>query len=213
MSLGDPSIGLFGQPVGDGLSKHELLCPSSCSEFVNQEVTVLREYLHLHETGKRIVNEQIRNGEVIRKAQVEHWDFHQNGNVAVQQEPYAVKPGDSFKTACYYDDNRGATFGIASAEEMCMSFHYYYPRVTIDAGEFSIPWTCGYDLGFPDCEASYTSASLTDEDELNRDFGVTSDECRGIDETDNSSTSGASHISVLMACIFPSVFFLIGLIE
>jgi len=47
MSVGDPQVGLFGQTVGTGITKHEFECPSSCSSLVNQEVTVLREYLHV----------------------------------------------------------------------------------------------------------------------------------------------------------------------
>lgn len=218
MSTGDPQIGLFGQAVGDGLSKHEFNCPSSCSEMVNQEVTILREYLHLHETGRRIVNEQIRDGEVLRKASVEHWDFHQNGNAAIAQAPYLVKPGDGFKTTCYYEDNKQSTFGLASAEEMCMAFLCkfwylvmmgvltmigdcpsfadtprllstdYYPRVSISFGDFSVPWMCGYDLGFPGCEASYTGSSLASIDELEREFAAVRDECPTPDADFTSST-------------------------
>jgi Copper type II ascorbate-dependent monooxygenase, C-terminal domain len=209
MTTGDPQIGLFGEPVGNGLSKHEFLCPSSCSETVNQEVTVLREYLHLHETGKRIVNEQIRGGEVIRKGVVEHWDFHQNGNAAVQQGPYTIKPGDGFKTTCYYDDPRGATFGLASADEMCMAFIYYYPRAFITTEEFSFPWTCGYDLGFPQCDASYTGSSLTTEDELEREFGATSDEC----STDSTGgASGAVGVSMLMGCMISYAVLMLSIV-
>eukprot|EP00529_Nitzschia_sp_RCC80_P011609 CAMPEP_0113520084 /NCGR_PEP_ID=MMETSP0014_2-20120614/43882_1 /TAXON_ID=2857 /ORGANISM="Nitzschia sp." /LENGTH=621 /DNA_ID=CAMNT_0000417881 /DNA_START=159 /DNA_END=2024 /DNA_ORIENTATION=+ /assembly_acc=CAM_ASM_000159 len=216
MSVGDPNIGLFGQPVGDGLSKHEFICPSSCSETVGQEVTVLREYLHLHETGKRIVNEQIRDGEVIRKGTVEHWDFHQNGNAAVQQEPFTVKPGDGFKTTCFYNDQRGATFGLASAEEMCMSFLYYYPRAMIDAGEVSFPWTCGYDLGFPACDATYTGTSLTSDDELDREFGVAPDECSAVDAADSPSHSPSAaaqkSVSMLIGCTASCILFLVNIV-
>ena len=207
MSVGDPNIGLFGQPVGDGLSKHEFVCPSSCSETVGQEVTVLREYLHLHETGKRIVNEQIRDGEVIRKGTVEHWDFHQNGNAAVQQQPFTIKPGDGFKTTCFYNDQRSSVFGLASAEEMCMSFLYYYPRATIDAGEFSFPWTCGFNLGFPACDATYTFTSLASDDELDRDFGVAVDECSAVDAGDNPSAAFHKSVSILIGCTVLSTLF------
>jgi Copper type II ascorbate-dependent monooxygenase, C-terminal domain len=132
MSLGDPNIGLFGQIVGAGLTKHEFDCPSSCSSTVNQEVTVLREYLHMHEIGMRITNEQIRGDEVLRAGHIEHWEFEQNGNAAVQQASFVIKPGDGFKTTCYYEDKGGSrTFGLASSEEMCMAFLYCKSRISI----------------------------------------------------------------------------------
>jgi hypothetical protein len=125
MSVGDPNIGAFGQPVGAGLTKHEFDCPAACSSFVNQEVTVLREYLHMHQIGQRMTNEQIRGDKVIRAGHVEHWDFEQNGNGAVQQGSFVISPGDSFKTTCYYDDKDGSRiFGLGSAQEMCMAFLY-----------------------------------------------------------------------------------------
>lgn len=47
LMLGDPLIGLFGQNVGP--ATHQFDCPSSCSSFALREnVTVIREYLHMH---------------------------------------------------------------------------------------------------------------------------------------------------------------------
>ena len=50
----DPFISLFGEPIGDGLSRHTFECPASCSQLalVDEPVTVLREHLHMHKTGK-----------------------------------------------------------------------------------------------------------------------------------------------------------------
>jgi hypothetical protein len=47
MNVGDPMVSLYMQPVGQGITKHEFECPSSCSSTFGQEVTVLREYLHV----------------------------------------------------------------------------------------------------------------------------------------------------------------------
>jgi Copper type II ascorbate-dependent monooxygenase, N-terminal domain/DOMON domain/Copper type II ascorbate-dependent monooxygenase, C-terminal domain len=125
LSVGDPGIGLFGELVGTGVVKHEFDCPSSCSSAVNQTVTVVREYLHMHQTGLRMTNEQMRGEDVVRVGRVENWEFEQNGNIAVQQEPFVVNPGDGFHTTCYYEDPEGTRrWGIGSAEEMCMAFLY-----------------------------------------------------------------------------------------
>jgi len=47
MNVGDPTVGVYGTPIGAGLSMHQFECPGSCSSLANQEVTVLREYLHV----------------------------------------------------------------------------------------------------------------------------------------------------------------------
>ena len=33
LELGDPSVELYGSPVGQGLTEHEFTCPGSCSTF------------------------------------------------------------------------------------------------------------------------------------------------------------------------------------
>ena len=108
LTLGDPLMGLRGQALGNGLSSHSFRCPGSCSSTaLQQPVTVLREYLHMHQTGKSMVNEQIRDGEIIRTSAIDFFNFDQQGNQAVQQDPFEVLPGDSFNTVCYYQSQDG----------------------------------------------------------------------------------------------------------
>lgn len=177
LSVGDPAVQLFGQPVGDGFTMHSFECPGSCSEVAGQPVTVLREYLHMHETGARMTNEQIRDGEVIRQATLDYWEFHQNGNAAIQQDPFVIQPGDGFKTSCYFN-GQGRVFGLASSEEMCMAFLYYYPRVKVQIEEmnFEMPWICGYNLGFEPCSTTYDSKNLTTSEDFGRNFGTSAEE-------------------------------------
>lgn len=172
MSVGDPNVSLGGTDVGNGVAEHSFECPGTCSSLVGEPVTVLREYLHMHETGARVVNEQIRGDEVIRRASVEYWEFDQNGNAAVQQDPFVVEPGDGFRTTCYFNGN-SRKFGLASSEEMCMAFLYYYPRIKIRVEEIDaeFPWTCGYDIGFPLCETTWESRILSEPQDMNREFG------------------------------------------
>ncbi|KAL3908590.1 MAG: hypothetical protein SGILL_008427 [Bacillariaceae sp.] len=196
MNIGDPLIGVFGEPVGQGLSMHQFECPSSCSSLASQEVTVLREYLHMHEVGLRMTNEQIRDGAVLRTANVEFWEFEQNGNAVVQQDPFTVKPGDSFRTTCYYEDQAGdRTFGLASAEEMCMAFLYYHPRQKFNLGGFEVSWFCGYGLPIPPCEATYQKKMLESKEELFREFATVNTQCAivgsDLDEEDGGSVTSA----------------------
>jgi hypothetical protein len=200
LSVGDPIVSLVGQPVGDGYTLHQFDCPGSCSSLVNTPVTVLREYLHMHKTGARMTNEQIRNGEVIRMGSVDYWDFDQNGVSASQQDSFDIQPGDGFKTSCYFDGNN-KVFGFGSSDEMCIAFLNYYPRVKIQVtADFEFPWVCGYEVRFPPCETTYAQTTLSDEDALERTFGIVG-ECADntsvvnetpIDDNNENVTSGGS---------------------
>jgi hypothetical protein len=46
----------------------------------------------------------------VRTATIEYWDFDQNGNAAVQQDPFVIKPGDGFRTSCYFNANEDTIF-------------------------------------------------------------------------------------------------------
>eukprot|EP00545_Synedropsis_sp_CCMP1620_P013501 CAMPEP_0119023262 /NCGR_PEP_ID=MMETSP1176-20130426/29606_1 /TAXON_ID=265551 /ORGANISM="Synedropsis recta cf, Strain CCMP1620" /LENGTH=578 /DNA_ID=CAMNT_0006978305 /DNA_START=45 /DNA_END=1778 /DNA_ORIENTATION=- len=166
--LGDPDIGLYGQLVSPdgGLSTHEFACPSACStNYATQPVTVLREHLHMHQSGVSMTNTQSRNGEVLREGSVDFWDFNQQGNLAVVQEPFQLQPGDAFRTTCNFDAKNGEVFGLGSEEEMCIAFLYYFPRQ--DSLLF-----CGLGSGqdLPGCESEYTTVAA-EFSEFGRSFG------------------------------------------
>jgi hypothetical protein len=201
ISVGDPMVGAFGQPIGAGLSAHQFECPESCSDLAGQEVTVLREYLHMHQVGLRMTNELIRDGDVVHTAAVEHWEFDQNGNAAIQQDSFVVKPGDGFRTTCYYEDPDGSrTFGLASEEEMCMAFLYYYPRQTFDVGQgFNISWFCSFNMFFPQCDATYEKRALGSHEELKREYAIPNDQCS--QPSDVQGTSGSSSFSSTLLSI------------
>jgi dopamine beta-monooxygenase len=160
-------------PDGGGLSQHAFDCGGTCSAFfLKQPITVFREHFHMHTTGVSMSNAQSRNGDVIREGNVEFWDFNQQGNLAVPQEPFEILPGDGFRTTCNYNAKKGETWGIASSEEMCMAFLFYYPRQLRAVADPSFP---GYTLelpfmcapGFfgqliPECGATYEYKNATD---------------------------------------------------
>lgn len=187
MQVGDPFITLYGENVGNGLSGHHFECPGSCAdEYLSdgEAVTVIREYLHMHVAGTRTTNQHIRDGEVIRTASTEVWDFDQNGNVPVKQQPYEVYPGDGFRMSCYFRGEEDTVFGLGSREEMCMAFLYYYPRKTfkveVPEGSFNLPWVCGYGIDWlgDACNATYEGDGILDDDgDMNRLFGKQSESC------------------------------------
>jgi hypothetical protein len=119
---GDPMINLSGRLVGDGFTAHEFLCRSECSAAsLSQPVTVLSESLHMHISGRRMTNEQIRGTEVVRVGTADYFDYEQQGTQNIVQEPFTIEPGDSFRTKCYFESN-GERFGLASQDEMCIAF-------------------------------------------------------------------------------------------
>jgi hypothetical protein len=187
MQLGDPLLKLRGVSVGDGLSSHAFSCPSSCTSLtVQQPLTVIRESLHMHQSGISAINEQIRGGEVVRAGVVDFFDFHQQGNQPVQQEPFQILPGDGFNTVCYYRGQDGAEFGRSSQNEMCIAFVLYFPRQLL-LGIF--PLACVYDSGFGICESEWTERTLSSDADLMRAFGASAtNECR-------AAAMGASPVS------------------
>ena len=136
--------------------------------FQGDNVTVLREYLHMHSIGASMTNELIRDGEVVHTGRVDFFNFDMQGNQVVEQAPYLVQKGDAFRTTCYYDNTgKNGKFGYSSQDEMCITFIMYYPKQSYLNG--FLAWTCAYEMGFPQCNEEYSSRSV---DELPRVFGT-----------------------------------------
>ena len=172
---GDPFVALQATIVnenGGDFAQHTFVCEADClTNHLPEPVTVIRESLHMHKTGATASNEHIRNGQVLRSSRVNFWDFEQQGDLAVVQAPFQLNPGDSFRTVCNYNSPNDVIWGLASEEEMCIAFLYYYPRTVSDMG---IAISCG--LGFndflPGCEVTYnvTTSQIRSLDEI-RTFG------------------------------------------
>lgn len=106
-------------------------------------------------------------------------------------------PGDSFRTTCYYED--GSAFGLASAEEMCITFMLYYPVKTVSPG---FTWNCyhGFDVG-TGCETQLEQADLDGVDDLERIFGTSSGECAAASSVGSTSKSLSLHwVCVYLSC-------------
>jgi dopamine beta-monooxygenase len=196
-STGDPNVALAGEVVSldGGLAQHVFDCSGSCSSNLSAPVTVIREHLHMHAVGVSMVNAQIRNGQVIHQGTVEYWDFNQQGNLAVQQPPFEIEPGDAFRTVCNYDTNKNETWGLGSDNEMCMAFLYYYPRHVVPSEYGDLPFMCGLGLEevLPDCVATHeVTPDFAESRQLGRAFGTTSGTC---DSPATSQPNGPSNSS------------------
>lgn len=131
VQIGDPLLGLYGMPIGQGFTRHTFACPSSCTDNrfeTSSSITIVKEQLHMHSFGKRMVNQVMRNGSVVHESSIDYWDFDQIGTAAPQNEPFEMKKGDSFRSICYYNSNENTIFGAESHNEMCMAFILYFPK-------------------------------------------------------------------------------------
>jgi dopamine beta-monooxygenase len=206
LSLGDPRVDV--QPVvlsvAGGLTQHSFFCPANCTQnYFGQEVTVYAEALHMHQNGKAMQNQHIRDGAVIRRGVSQYYDFEQQGGYEVIQAPFQLKPGDAFNVICTYDADPGERWGLASSDEMCISFLFYYPRQLIPfegaSGPDQIQPLCGIGLeGFlPGCESihqvtpDYTRFALED-----REFGRSGGMCAVVDNNNNGDKEGSDNVKV-----------------
>ena len=204
LSLGDPFLGLMDSFVGNGLSSHQFDCPASCSSTsLNQSVTVVLEYLHMHKTGTSMSNYHMRgDGNVIRVGQVQFYDFSQQGAYAVQQEPFEIQPGDSFRTTCQYKSSNNTVFGLSSQNEMCIAFLMYYPRQTRSLFGTEVPFTCGYNIPIPDCVSDWEQTELKSVSDLGRTFGSSPGEGCGATSSALFASSVVSFTLALTAAVF-----------
>jgi Copper type II ascorbate-dependent monooxygenase, N-terminal domain/DOMON domain/Copper type II ascorbate-dependent monooxygenase, C-terminal domain len=210
---GDPYLTLMDKPVSvnGALAKHSFNCNSACSSlFLNTSVTVISEHLHMHKSGLSMANFQKRNGKVIRSGEVQFWDFDQQGNLGVVQQPFVVEPGDSFQTLCSYNAGEDQVFGLASAQEMCIAFLFYYPRQTISTSFGEMPFTCSIGLGqdIPGCGVEWTASELSSIDQIGRSFGTAPTACPKEDIMEVKPTVAPSETSISSAS-FPNIHCLI----
>ena len=80
MAMGDALSYLEGVNIPSGLTQYEFTCKTDCSVLaLNEPVTVFQEGFHMHISGVSAITYHIRGGEVIRKGQIDFYDFDQAG--------------------------------------------------------------------------------------------------------------------------------------
>jgi Copper type II ascorbate-dependent monooxygenase, C-terminal domain len=102
------------------------------------------------------------------------------------EEPYELRPGDSFKTSCMYNNqDEKKVFGKGSQDEMCIHLIQYYPRRHVGTS----PFICG--PGMPmdnpvECEGTYTRVEenqvIQNSLDFVRPFGVPASVCHFLEE-------------------------------
>lgn len=182
VQIGDPGVVFEDQLIPNGLARYDFHCPSTCTDIMlpeRMEVTVIRDFMHMHARGQVLTLEQIRDGEVIHTSKVEFHRFDQQGNHVVQQESYKVRGGDAFRTTCIYEipDGVETRWGWGAKDEMCIAFMLYYPKRTFLNG--LVPWFCSANanFGFRPCLSTVDNTTI---DDIPRSFGraLSEGECR-----------------------------------
>lgn len=181
--------------------------------------TVIGSTFHMHQKGKRASVSVIRGGDVIHSSSIDFFDFEQSGAQPSRQEgTFELLPGDSFRSACYYDSpDEDHAFGFSSQDEMCITALMYYPRKKL-FNQFTL--ICGYGLPLAACATEHIPSFLGSTAELGRTFGLQADEgavclapATTMTELDNDSSledeeeddrSSASGIAIVagLACPF-----------
>jgi Copper type II ascorbate-dependent monooxygenase, C-terminal domain len=190
--FGDVIGAQYDSHVGDGLyMEYTYNCPASCSSSVlTQNVTFLFLGLHAHQRARALRVQTARDGMVVHTGRADFFTFAQQGAQVVQGDPITVQPGDTIDVSCTYESDPDLLFGLASYQEMCMSYIIYYPKQKyLD----TIPWLCGPGVEpfFP-CVGTYTAKTLASESEINRAFGTTS-----IERSTNEALCGSDTCEML----------------
>ncbi|XP_038629962.1 DBH-like monooxygenase protein 2 homolog [Scyliorhinus canicula] len=95
------------------------------------DMQIFGSILHTHLTGSKVRILQFRGGEQIRTiAQDKYYDFNLQES-RMLREPVTVRRGDVLITECTYNTENRSNItwgGLATTEEMCLAFMFYYPK-------------------------------------------------------------------------------------
>lgn len=137
LSVGDALIVLQNEPVESGRN-YTFTCPAECtSQMVQPNITIFSSMLHAHLTGLRLFTNLYRNGSFVRTIEASAYWSNEHQRNTLLEPTTTLLPGDELRVTCEYDvgkvnatDGAPPVFGLATTEEMCMSFLFVYPRPT-----------------------------------------------------------------------------------
>ncbi|CAL8126017.1 unnamed protein product [Orchesella dallaii] len=112
------------------------LCGSECTEktIPPSGIRVVNSLVHMHLAGKRIRLRHFRNGtELPVIAEDTYYDFNYQQSRTLKNELF-ILPTDEMVVECEYhttDVDKYIIGGLATHQEMCQVFLFYYPRVPL----------------------------------------------------------------------------------
>lgn len=153
LQLGDPGVALAStsdrQSIAAGIQSWEFVCPETTTSALNNVVlNVFGSFLHMHAVGRQIYTKLYRGGQEIEFSRNDYYDWKFENTVDLSAKALTIQANDRLETTCVYDSD-GVNWGLASNDEMCMEFVYYYPRIAVSScGDFDAaqPTPQGYDV-------------------------------------------------------------------
>ncbi|XP_020615038.1 DBH-like monooxygenase protein 1 [Orbicella faveolata] len=104
------------------------------TKLPNGGINIFATLLHTHLAGRKTWLRHVRDGvELPEIARDDHYDFNFQEYHLLRNEVH-VKPGDTMINVCIYnteDRATGVQGGLATTDEMCLSFILYYPKVNV----------------------------------------------------------------------------------
>jgi len=116
-------------PAGTDIIEYEYNCPSECTGNFTDNLTIFADFLHMHMVGTQMWSTIWRGDQALGELnRVEFWDFNFQQNTLINNR--VLRPGDRINTHCIYQQSSSGPvkFAIASQDEMCVEFIYYYPK-------------------------------------------------------------------------------------
>ncbi|RDD43175.1 DBH-like monooxygenase protein 1-like protein [Trichoplax sp. H2] len=111
-------------------------CAKSCTQanIPATGINIFSGLLHTHLAGRAITLKQFRNGnEITPLANNPHYDFNYQEFVYFKN-PKKILPGDQVTIVCSYNTENRPNYtrgGIGTKDEMCLSYLYYWPKLTM----------------------------------------------------------------------------------
>lgn len=113
------------------------ICPTSCTNKFKGPIQVIKNPLHMHKLGSRMITRHARQdvdsgewAELRPTAELSYYDFNfQTGIQETSAETATFLPGDSWITNCEWNNpgSKDVNYGRATSDEMCYSYINYYP--------------------------------------------------------------------------------------
>lgn len=133
--IGILTLGTFNLtiPPGQRNVSFSNLCPSSCTQTFDHNITLLHSFYHMHGLGKALVTQHLSQARELRPlGRRTAYSYNYQDPVAIPTDTAILSPGDALITTCTYDSRSRfnvTEFGPRTQDEMCFNFVAYYPRI------------------------------------------------------------------------------------
>jgi hypothetical protein len=143
--MGDPLTQFPPLAAGQTNLHTEASCTSGCTSNWPHDINVIGSFLHMHQHGKRMWTSHWRAGQ--RLADINRVDFYSYHLQQLTRTNVVIKKGDVLNTHCMFDTTGYTSpviFGTSTADEMCMNFLSYYPRLYFPTNVNRTANMCGF---------------------------------------------------------------------